>query len=81
MKRFMAYNLISFILFPFLAMVVSIESVHGDATKNSQAMLELPGLISEALERNPAIIAARNRWQSAQETIEVRRALPDPPLS
>ncbi|NOQ95927.1 MAG: hypothetical protein GQ555_04840 [Desulfobacterales bacterium] len=81
MKRFMAYNLISFILFPFLAMVVSIESVHGDAPKNSQAMLELPGLISEALERNPAIIAARNRWQSAQETIEVRKALPDPHLS
>ncbi len=46
-----------------------------------QGTLELPTVISEALERNPDIITARNRLQSAQETIAVRRSFPDPRLS
>ncbi|MFB0521306.1 MAG: TolC family protein [Desulfatiglandales bacterium] len=81
MKRFMAYYLIQFTLFPFLAVAASIQSSYADAQKKPHGMLELPGLISEALERNPDIIAARNRFQSAQEIIEFRRAFPDPDVS
>jgi len=80
-KRFMAYYLIQFTLFPFLAVATSIQSSYADAQKKSHGMLELPGLISEALERNPDIIAARNRLQSAKEIIQVRRSLPDPHVS
>lgn len=43
--------------------------------------LELNGLIQEALEKNPEIITARNRWHSAQEIIAARGALPDPRFS
>jgi len=54
---------------------------YGDESEKSQGMLELPGLISEALERNPDIIAARDRWKSAQAIIGARRAFPDPRFS
>ncbi|UCF73825.1 MAG: TolC family protein [Deltaproteobacteria bacterium] len=81
MKRFMAYYLMQYILFPFLAVAVSIQGSYADAQEKSQGMLELPGLISEALERNPDIIAARNRLRSAEEIIQVRRSLPDPHVS
>ena len=55
----------------------------GDANAQGsvQGMLKLSELIEEALERNPEIIAARERWQGAREIIESRRALPDPEFS
>ena len=63
--------------------VLSIYLKSGDlnAGTNFQQPLKLPGLIGEALERNPEIIAARDKWQSAQEIIEAKRALPDPEFS
>ena len=39
---------------------------------------QLDKLIQEAMEQNPEILAAKNRWQSAEEIIEARRAFPDP---
>jgi cobalt-zinc-cadmium efflux system outer membrane protein len=80
-KRIVAYYLVPFLLLPLLAVSVSIQRSYADAQKRSQGILELQMLISEALEKNPDIIAARNRSQSAQETIEVGRAFPDPQLS
>jgi outer membrane protein TolC len=38
-------------------------------------------LLKEAEERNPEIIAAKNKWQSAKDIIGARGALPDPQLS
>jgi outer membrane protein TolC len=51
------------------------------AQEDSRGTLQLSELIKEAMERNPEIIAARNKWQSAREIIEARRALPDPQIS
>lgn len=55
----------------------------GDANAQGsvQGTLKLSELIEEALERNPGIVAAQERWQSAQEIIEARRTLPDPEFS
>ncbi|MGD8981681.1 MAG: TolC family protein, partial [Desulfobacterales bacterium] len=44
-------------------------------------MFDLPELLKEATERNPEIIAAKEKWQSAQDIIGARGALPDPQLS
>lgn len=40
----------------------------------------LEPLISEALERNPDILAARQRWEAAQNVIPQVQTLPDPKL-
>jgi outer membrane protein TolC len=79
MKRTMAST---FFKCAFL-FIFSIYIVDADAhaQENSRGTLELSELIKEASERNPAIIAAREKWQSAQEIIEARRALPDPQLN
>ncbi len=63
--------------------VLSIRIMDADALAQAsvQGGLELPALIEEATDRNPAIITAREKWQSAQEIIEARRALPDPQLN
>jgi cobalt-zinc-cadmium efflux system outer membrane protein len=55
----------------------------GDANAQGsvQGTLKLSDLIGAALERNQEIIAARERWQSAQEIIEAKRAFPDPQFS
>lgn len=55
----------------------------GDANAQGsvRGTLKLSELIEEALERNPGIVAAQERWQSAQEIIEARRTLPDPEFS
>lgn len=54
-----------------------LKAANQDAMQSLEK-LELSNLINQAMERNPDIIAARNRWLSAQESIEVNRALPDP---
>lgn len=43
--------------------------------------MNLKALLEEAETQNPQIQAARSRWKSVQDTIEARRALPDPQLS
>jgi len=48
---------------------------------HSLEKFELSNLISQAMERNPDIIAAHNKWLSAKEVIEANRALPDPQFS
>jgi outer membrane protein TolC len=65
----------------FLFLTTFLVSVDAYAEENSKGTLELSELIKEATDRNPAIIAAREKWQSAQEIIEARRALPDPQLN
>jgi len=76
MKRATLITMLTFLLF-------SIYLKSGDikAETNFQKPLKLPELIGEALEKNPEIIAAREKWQSAQEIIEAKRALPDPEFS
>ena len=44
-------------------------------------MLKLSALIDVALEKNPEVLAAKDKWESANELIEARRALPDPEIS
>ena len=65
----------------FLFLAIHVPGSDAFAQEKPPGWIELPELISEARERNPEIIAARNRWQSAQEIIEARRALPDPEFS
>jgi outer membrane protein TolC len=76
MKRVMAQVLIQSALLLF----VSTPVVKADNQDPMHALerLELPKLIRQAMEKNPDIIAARNKWLSAQEIIETNRALPDP---
>jgi outer membrane protein TolC len=75
----MAYVFAQCMLFLFLT--TFLVSADAYAEENSRGTLELSELIKEATERNPAIIAAREKWQSAQQIIEARRALPDPQLN
>lgn len=79
MKRSMAFILIQCALLLCLAVSGAVADDKGQ--KNSQSMLDLPELIRQAMEKNPAIIAAEKKWQSARDIIEARRALPDPQVS
>jgi outer membrane protein TolC len=79
MKRSMAFILIQCALFICLAVSGAVAADNGQ--NNSQNVLALPELIQQAMERNPAIIAAKNKWESGYEIIEARRALPDPQVS
>jgi outer membrane protein TolC len=54
--------------------VIAAEAETGD-------FLQLDEVVKQATERNPAILAAWSRWQSARDLIEVKGALPDPQLS
>jgi outer membrane protein TolC len=53
-----------------------VPAVH--AQPNSEPRLELDELLREALERNPDIHAARQRWEAAKAMIPQARSLPDP---
>jgi outer membrane protein, heavy metal efflux system len=79
MKRLKAFCLIQCLLLFFLKIpfVKADNNVPMDAPK----MFDLPELLKEATERNPEIIAAKEKWQSAQDIIGARGALPDPQLS
>ena len=79
MKRPMALVLIPCALLMLLA--VSSAAADGNRQQNAPSGLELPELIQQAMERNPAIIAAKNKWQSARDIIEARRTLQDPQVS
>ena len=81
MERHLAFRAVLFTVHIFLVITIAIVSVNAGNQKRSEGTLELEGLISEALDRNPEIIAARNRWLSAQEIIRARRAFPDPHIS
>lgn len=65
----------------FICLAVSSAGADNRGQNNPRSELELPGLIQQAIERNPAIIAAKKKWQSGREIIEARRALPDPQVS
>ncbi|MCP9456482.1 MAG: TolC family protein [Nitrospira sp.] len=47
----------------------------------AQPSLALPDLISEALARNPELVAARKQWEAASQRIVQARSLDDPTLS
>jgi outer membrane protein TolC len=78
--RIVSY-IVNLTLYCLLVIAIASGDVSADDQKESQAILELKGLIGEALENNPDIIAARNRWLSAREIIDARRSLPDPHFS
>ncbi|MBW1725309.1 MAG: TolC family protein [Deltaproteobacteria bacterium] len=79
MKRLTVFLLIQCSLFLFLKIpfVKAADKVPMDAPE----MSDLQELLREATERNPEIIAAKKKWQSAQDIIGARGALPDPQLS
>ncbi|MCK5552310.1 MAG: TolC family protein [Deltaproteobacteria bacterium] len=81
MERHLAFRAVLFTLHIFLVITIAIVRVNAGNQKRSGGTLELEVLISEALERNPEIIAARNRWLSAQEIVRARRSFPDPRFS
>jgi len=81
MKRHLLSFPVLLILLCCFAIVVVTGDGYGGGLTESQGMLGLPGLIREALERNPGIIAARERWKSSEAIIEARRAFPDPHFS
>lgn len=51
------------------------------ADRTAQSSLALPDLISEALARNPELVAARKQWEAATFRIMQARSLDDPNLS
>lgn len=72
----------------FLILTVSLPLYAGDPPPHqpgaeeatAEKALILSELVAEALEKNPEIIAARQRWAAAQERIPQARALEDPSL-
>jgi len=81
MKTHLASYVVQYMLYTFLAIAIVTGSVNADVQKESKGVIELEGLIKEALEKNPDIIATRNRWLSAREIIKARKSLPDPHFS
>jgi len=79
MKRIIIQLFIQSALLLFITSAV-VKADNQDSM-HSLEKLEMANLISQAMERNPDIIAAQNKWLSAQEIIEVNRALPDPQFS
>ena len=79
MKKIFTHVLLGCLSISFFVSVAGKKEA--SAQQESNELLKLPELIVEATEKNPEIIAAKNKWQSAQEIIEARRALPDPQFS
>jgi outer membrane protein, heavy metal efflux system len=79
MKRLAVFLFIQCLLLLFLRIpfVKAVDKVPVDDPETSY----LQELLREATERNPEIIAAKKKWQSAQDLIGVHGALPDPQLS
>ena len=79
MKRLTVFLLLQYLLLFILKVpfVKADNNVPMDAPK----MFDLSELLREATERNPEIIAAKEKWQSAQDIIGARGALPDPQIS
>lgn len=67
------------LLITFLICVI--QKKETSARGEHSEVLDLGSLIREAVEKNPSIIAARNKWLSAQEFVEAQRGLPDPQIS
>jgi outer membrane protein TolC len=79
MNRFSARFLLTY---PVLAVLISLMAVAGAKAQDTLTKsIDLKELVQVAIQKNPEIIAARNRWQSAQQNIEARGALPDPQVS
>ena len=79
MKRLTVYLLIQCLLL-FIIKIPFVRAVD-NAPTDSPEIFYLSELLREATERNPEIIAAKEKWQSAQDIIGARGALPDPQLS
>jgi outer membrane protein TolC len=79
MKRLKAFCLIQCLLLFFLK--IPFARADNNVPIDAPKMFDLSELLKEATERNPEIIAAKEKWQSAQDIIGARGALPDPQLS
>lgn len=79
MKRLKAFCLIQCLLLFFLK--IPFVKADNNVPIDTPKMFDLSELLKEATERNPEIIAAKEKWQSAQDIIGARGALPDPQLS
>lgn len=62
------------------AMVVFNSMAFGE-NQSPVKVLELSGVISEALARNPEIVAAHQQWEAATKRVPQARALEDPTVS
>lgn len=51
------------------------------ADQSAQQSMALPALISEALARNPELVAVRKQWEAASKRVPQARSLEDPTLS
>jgi outer membrane protein TolC len=74
-------KIFSFVLITLLLFAPPLGGGKAKAQGSAQGILQLSELIEVALERNPEIMAAHERWESAQEIIEAKRAFPDPQFS
>lgn len=74
-------RILSFVLITFLLFATPLVGGKAKAQGSAQGTLQLSELIEVALERNPEIKAAHERWESAQEIIGAKRAFPDPQFS
>ena len=79
MKRLAVFLFIQLLLLLFLE--IPFAKAVDKVPMDSPETLYLSELLKEATERNPEIIAAKEKWQSAQDIIGARGALPDPQLS
>jgi len=79
MKSARSTHFTVFLLGGFLAALIPAGGTSGE--DKWEEAVSLTQLIQEAQEKNPEVMAARDRWRSAQEIINVQRALPDPQLS
>jgi outer membrane protein TolC len=61
-----------------LAMLCSVHPVAGEEKENVGQTLDLQKLMQEAIENNPEIKAARQRWEASQAVIPQVKTLPDP---
>lgn len=64
-----------------MLLVLYILGTSAGAQADESRKMNLESLLEEAESQNPQIQAAKSRWKSVQDTIEARRALPDPQLS
>ena len=79
MERYSATFLMQILMFTIV--IAAGGSIDLQAQEDLGESLRVSQLVEEAMERNPEILSAKNRLQSALEIVEARRALPDPEIS
>ena len=79
MKKFVSKRFVP--VFLLLSFLILSGVAAAAAQENTKGEVKLSNLVKEATENNPQIAAARDRWQSAANIIDARKAFPDPQLN